>query len=267
MLRDAFFKGLRDQRRALLFWSLALAAYALLLAFLFPSIRESAVDMEGYIESMPEAVRNAFMGESTDFSQPMTFLDAELFSLMTPLLLLVFAIGLAAAQIAGEEEGGSLSLLLAYPVSRTRLVAQKLGVLFTGIAVVTAVHLGALTLGSLATDMELTAAQLIEAHVNLGLLVAAVATVAFAAGAATGRRALAVTAGAGLAAVAYLLNVLAPLIERLEPLRYASLFYYYGGAEPMRLGVRPAHAMALLGVTAVAVVVAFVTFKRRDVSV
>ena len=147
MLRDVFFKGLRDHRRALLFWSLAIAVYGLLLAFLFPSIRESGADMQSYIESMPEAVRNAFMGESTDFTQPMTFLDAELFSLMTPLLLLVFAIGLAAAQIAGEEEGGSLSLLLAYPVSRTRLLAQKLGVLFTGIAVVTAVHLGALTLG------------------------------------------------------------------------------------------------------------------------
>jgi len=267
MLRDAFFKGLRDQRRALLLWSLALAAYALLLAFLFPSIRESAVDMQSYIESMPEAVRNAFMGESTDFSQAETFLDAELFSLMTPLLLLVFAVGLAAAQIAGEEEAGSLSLLLAYPVSRTRLLAQKLGVLLTGIAAVTAVHLGALAVGAVAVDMGLSAVQLIEAHVNLGLLVAAVATVAFAAGAATGRRALAVTAGAGLAAVAYLLNVLAPLVERLEPLRYASLFYYYGGAEPMRLGVRPAYAAVLLGVTGAAAVVSFLTFRRRDVHV
>ena len=267
MLRDAFLKGLRDQRRALLFWSLAIAAYALLMAFLFPSIRESAVDMQSSIESMPEALRNAFMGESTDFSQPETFLDAELFSLMTPLLLLVFAIGLAAAQIAGEEEGGSLSLLLAYPVSRTRLLAQKLGVLLTGILVVTGVHLGALALGSAAVDMGLGAGELVGAHVSLGLLVASVAAVAFAVGAGTGRRALAITAGTALAAVAYLLNVLAPLIQRLEPLRYASLFYYYGGAEPMRLGLRPAHAAVLLGVTVVAVIVAFATFARRDVHV
>ena len=267
MLRDAFFKGLRDQRRALLFWSLALAAYALSMCFLFPSIRESAVDMQGYIESMPEAFRSAFMGESTDFSRADTFLNAELFSFMSPILLLVFAIGLAAAQVAGEEESGSLSLLLAYPVSRRKLLAQKLGVLLVGIAALTAVHLGALVVGELAVDMGLAAGQLVDGHVNLGLLVAAVAAVAFAAGAATGRRSVAITAGAGLAAVSYLMNVIAPLVERLEPLRYASLFYYYGGAEPLRVGLRPAYLAVLLGVTAAAALVAFVAFERRDVRV
>lgn len=84
MLRDAYLKGLRDHRRALLFWSFAIAVHALLMALLFPSIREGAADMQSYITSMPEAVRNAFMGESTDFTQPMTFLDAELFSLNDP---------------------------------------------------------------------------------------------------------------------------------------------------------------------------------------
>ncbi len=267
MLRDAFFKGLRDQRRALLFWALALGAYALLMCFFFPTVRESAADLKGYIESMPEGFRQAFMGDATDFSSPATFLNAELFSLMSPLLLLVFGIGLAAAQIAGEEENGSLSLLLAYPVSRRRLLAQKLGVLFTGIALLAGVHLGALAAGSVAVDMGLGAGQLIEANVSLGLLVASIATVAFAAGAATGRRGIAITAGAGLGAVSYLLNVLAPLTERFEPLRYVSVFYYYGGTEPLRVGLQAGYVAVLLGVTAAAALVAFVAFERRDVRV
>ena len=62
----------------------------------------------------------------------MTYLNGELFSFMTPLFVMIFAIGLAAAQIAGEEENGTLSLLLAYPVSRDRLLAQKYGVLVDG---------------------------------------------------------------------------------------------------------------------------------------
>ena len=102
---------------------------------------------------------------------------------------------------------------------------------------------------------------------SLGLLVAAVATVAFAAGAATGRRGIAITAGAGLGAVSYLLNVLAPLTERFELLRYVSVFYYYGGTEPLRVGLQAGYVAVLLGVTVAAALVAFVAFERRDVHV
>ena len=40
---------------------------------------------------------------------------------MVPLLLLIAAIGAGAGAIAGEEERGTLDLLLSLPVSRRRL--------------------------------------------------------------------------------------------------------------------------------------------------
>ena len=46
---------------------------------------------------------------------------------MVPLLLLVAAIGAGARAIAGEEERGTLDLLLSTPVSRRRLALEKLG--------------------------------------------------------------------------------------------------------------------------------------------
>ena len=41
MLRDAFFKGLRDQRRSLLIWVASVVGYVVMMCSLFPSIRES----------------------------------------------------------------------------------------------------------------------------------------------------------------------------------------------------------------------------------
>ena len=48
---------------------------------------------------------------------------------MVPLLLLIAAIGAGARATAGEEERGTLDLLLANPISRRRLVLEKLAAL------------------------------------------------------------------------------------------------------------------------------------------
>lgn len=267
MLRDAFLKGLRDQRRSLLIWTAAVAGYVVMMAALFPSIRESSADMQGYIESMPEAFRKAFMGESTDFSSAVTYLNGELFSFMTPLFVMIFAIGLAAAQIAGEEENGTLSLLLAYPVSRTRLLVQKYAVLVTGTVVLCAAHLAAMAVSDALIGLGLPAVDVVGAHVALALLGLSVASVGFAAGAATGRRGLSIAVGAAVGVAAYLINIVAQLVEGLSWLRRLSLFYYYGGAEPLRVGLRPAYLAVLLGVTLGAALVAWLSFERRDVHV
>ncbi len=267
MLRDAFFKGLRDQRRSLAIWIGSVVAYVVMMCALFPSIRESAPDMKHYIENMPEAFRKAFMGESTNMSNAVTYLNGELFSFMTPLFVMIFAIGLAAAQIAAEEENGTLSLLLAYPVSRTRLLAQKYGMLVTGALALCGAHLATMLVADVAIGLDLPAGDLVGAHVNLLLLALAIGTVAFATGAATGKRGLTISVGAAVGIVAYLLNIVAKLVESLSWLEKLSLFYYYGGTEPLRVGLRPAFAAVLLAVIAGAALVAWLSFERRDVHV
>jgi ABC-2 type transport system permease protein len=267
MLHDAFLKGLRDQRRSLLIWVASIFAYVLMMCFVFPSVRKSSGEMQDYIENLPEALRQAFMGESTDYGSAATYLNGELFSFMSPLFVMIFGIGLAAALIAGEEENGTLSLLLAYPVSRGRLLAQKYGVLVVGSVVLCAAHLAALMIGGAAVGMELDLGKTLGAHASLLLLSLSVATISFAVGAATGRRGAAIAAGAAVGIVAYLLRIVAAMVEGLGWLRRLSLFFYYGGVEPLRLGLRPGYAAVLLAVIVGAALVAWLTFERRDVHV
>jgi len=180
---------------------------------------------------------------------------------------MIFGIALAAAQIAGEEENGTLSLLLAYPVSRARLLLQKYAVLVTGTVVLCGAHLAAMLVADVTIGLDLPTGDLVGAHVMLLLLALAVASVAFAVGAATGKRGLTIGVGAALGIVAYLSNVVAQLVDSLHWLQKLSLFSYYGGAEPLRLGLRPAYAAVLLAVIVVAAVAAWLAFERRDVHV
>jgi ABC-2 type transport system permease protein len=268
MLRSTFLKGLRDLRRSFPWWAVGVAILPIWLCLMYPSVKESTADIQAYIDNLPEAFKNMFMGEGADYASPVGFMDSEIMSFMSPILFMVFAIGLAVRQIAGEEERGSLSLLLAYPVSRGRLLAEKLGVLVTGVVALTAVHLVAMFAGvALVDEMTLGAGTIVGGHVYLGLLTLAVGAIAFALGAATGRRGLSIGVATVVGAGSYLLNALAPLSDTLEPLQKASLFYYYGGAQPLATGLDAGYVAVLVATAVVAIVIAFVTFLRRDVRV
>lgn len=267
MLRNAFLKGLRDMRRSFPWWVVGVAVMPILVGLLYPSLEKASAEMQGYVEAMPEAFRQMFIGAGGDFASPVGFLDAELFSFMAPIVFIAFGVAVATAQIAGEEEKGTLNLLLAHPVTRTRLLAEKAGVLAVGLAALALAQFVAVFVAVQLGDMGLSAGQVAEAHVNLFLLTLAFAAIAFAAGAATGNRGFALGVGAIVALASYLLNALAPLNDSTAPLRKASLFYYYGGVQPLRQGFDPVYGAVLLAVAVVALAVGFLTFRRRDIHV
>lgn len=265
MLRSVFLKGMRDLRRPFLLWALGVAVMPVLLGLVYPSIKTVATEVQSYVEALPEAFAAMFLGAARDFTSPVGYIDAELFSFMAPVVFIAFGLTLAAHQIAGEEEEGTLGLLLAYPVSRARVLAEKALVVVVGVALLTVAQLVATAAVVRLADMDLAFRTMAEGHVVLFLLTLALTAIGFAAGAATGRRGAALGVGAAVALGSYLLNALAPLTESLKPLRKASVFYYYGGAQPLRLGFDASHAAVLLAVAAAALLVAFLTFLRRDI--
>jgi ABC-2 type transport system permease protein len=267
MLRNAFLKGLRDRRRSFPIWAVCLFLLPLWLCTFYPSISKSSSGIQQMINNLPDAFKNMFAGSNESFTSAIGFLDGKTMSLMSPLIVVIFAVGLAAAQIAGEEDEGTLSLLLAYPVTRTRLLAQKLAVVVVGTVLLTLVHFLGMVIGVAIEHMDLSVTSMAAGHLSMALFSLAIGCLAFAVGAATGKRGLAVGVATVVAAVSYLLNAVAPLAHWSEPLQKVSLFYYYGGAEPMYTGFRLLNIGVLAGVTLAAAGVAFAWFRRRDVRV
>ena len=115
---ELFRRGLTDHRRALAGWCVGVVLYVVLIAAIFPSIRDSP-ELSDLLDNYPEALKSLLgLTGAVDITRGAGFVDTELFSLMLPLLAIVLAIGSGARTIAGEEDAGRLELVLSYPVSR-----------------------------------------------------------------------------------------------------------------------------------------------------
>jgi len=267
MLRNVVFKSLRDARRGFVWWSLGLVGLVAMMVSVYPSVRDNK-GLNKLVADYPEALK-AFIafGGPLDYASAAGYLGAELFSFMVPLLLLIAAIAGGAAAVAGEEERGTLELLLANPISRPRLVLEKSAALALELVALGFVLWLALWVGALSVDMDISAGRLAAATLSAVLLALAYGGLAVLLGAATGRRAVAIgiTAAAGVAA--YLVNGLAPLVEAFEGPRKLSPFYHYAAGDPLRHGLDAGHAVVLIVIAATVTVIAAAAFARRDLSV
>ena len=264
MLGSVWGKTLRDYRRSLPWWALGLVGFVALYAAIYPTVQDLP-DVDELLDSYPEALR-AFVGagEGLDLASPEGYLQTEAFSFLVPLLFLIFGIGAGAGAIAGEEERGSLEVLLAQPVSRRRVVLEKFAAIAAAVVALGLVLWIGLWLGALAVDMEISAGRLLAAVVSAMLLALAFTALAVLVGALTGRRALAIGVAAVVALAAYVLDSIATLVEELEAVQPLSPFYLYRAAEPLRHGLDPGHALALLTVAVALAALAVLAFERRD---
>lgn len=265
MLANVWAKTVREQRRALLAWSAGLILVVGMYAGFYPSFRDSSTYTD-LINQMPKALRDLFTASAgSSLSSGAGYVHMEMLSFMAPALLLVYAIGAGAQAVAGEEERRSLDLLLATPVTRSRVVVDKCLAFMTGITVLAAATGVAIVAFGAATGMGLSTSNVVAAMVHLALLALVFGCVSLLAGAATGRVAYARGVATAAAVVAYLVNGFAPSVSWLAPIRKFSPFFQYVGHDPIRHGF----SLTAIGVavaTSVALVAAAVyLFRRRDI--
>jgi hypothetical protein len=163
-------RGLLDHRRALAGWCLGVIGYAALVSSIFPSIKGSA-DFEKLVEHYPDALKSLFgLTQGGGITSGAGFIDAELFSLILPLFVLVLAIGSGARVFAGEEEAGRLELVLSYPVRRRDALLAKAAAVAGEVALVCPVGFAALLVLSEAVGLDLDRSRLAAALAGVAAL-------------------------------------------------------------------------------------------------
>ena len=263
-LHTVFGRSLHAHARALTWWAVGMVSMLAMMLAIYPAIRDNP-EAQDYVESMPEALRELF--GTADITSGPGYLQGELFSIMVPLLMVIMAVLWGSDEVAGEEERGTLDLVLATPVSRGRVFTEQLASVLAGVVGLGALVFVTIAVGSLAVELDVGYGNLASVVTATTVLTMLYGTIAASLGAATGQRALARGVATALAVVAYLVSVLAPLAGVLEVIRPLSPWWHALGVGPLETGWHPVRLLGLLTVAVLAAIAGARALDRRDLAV
>ncbi|MDP2671462.1 MAG: ABC transporter permease subunit [bacterium] len=263
MLRNVFLKTLRDQFRPILFWSLGFIALILIYIALWPSIQESAAELQAYIEKLPEAFRSAFA--TGEYATPVGYINSELFSFMAPLFFMIFTVTFASGTLLNEEASGTMNILLSSPLPRWKLVLEKWSAMVIATLIIAFIAWEGFFIGLLFVEMDLNLANIVLALFSAALLALVFGTFSLFLASLTPSRGLAVGVTSVLVVASYLLNVLGPVVGQLKDFQRYSLFYFYNQNNIIQNGLNLTHAGILVFLTLIFLGLSIAAFSRRDV--
>jgi ABC-2 type transport system permease protein len=261
MFRNVYLKSLRDQRRSLLGWSIGVVGLVVLMSAIWPTFRDMP-DLQQFLENYPKQFGKLFNVDA--MLSGSGYLNAELFSIMLPALFVIFGIARGARMIAGEEEAGTLEVLLVTRVSPVRLLLQQAAALATAVGGLGVMLFLAVLASSAMFGLGVAVSQAAVAALSMVLLGLEHGYLALAVGAMTGRRSLAIAVTGVVALLGYVLYIAGQLVDRFHDWQPVSPFHQAIHAGPIGGGLTGSFAwMAVAALVFVAV--ATPVFNRRDV--
>ncbi len=262
MTSALLFKTWRDDRRAIIGWAAGVGAFTAIYVGFYSQFQGASALKQ---DALPEGMLD-FLGIQ-DMLSPAGYLQATVFSLIGPLLVLMCAVTLTVRTIPRPEEDGGLELLLTLPVSRTAFAVRRAAATGAAVTAVAAVPWLLLILFVPALGMDISLGNIAAACVGLVALAWCFTGIAFLVGAATGSRGHTLAITGAVAVATYMANALAQIVDGIDWLRYLSPFYHFIGTDPLHTGWHPGSLLLLTGTGIATATLGVWLFDRRDVGV
>lgn len=220
----------------------------------------SGGDVAESLQNFPPALQN-LIGDLASFKSVGGYISQQVFALRVPLLLIILSIAVLVGLSAGEEEKGLTETQLALPISRTKLLLQKMA---AGLTVIVIASLGSLLgvqLGLWATGQSYSLFDVVPHLVSVLLIAGCYGLIGFTVASVTGKRGLALGASSAFAFMGFLINSMASSVSYMATADKFTLFHYYN----TKGGYNWDNIMLLLAVAAILITVSVVAFNRRDI--
>ncbi len=260
-----FWRSLRDARWIVLGWGIVIGLFTLFVILLFPTITQ----FEGMAQMLESPIYRAFLGDAADaaaFLTPPGFYAIYVVA-FTPLYIAIYMVLLGIGATAGEEDRGTLDLLLTTPTPRWQLVTEKFLAIIVIVVLLLVINSAFAVLGiALTPEMTISFSQIAAstlAMVPISVLIAAIALFLatllrsrFLAGALTGV----------LIVGSYLVTTLSTVAtDALGTLKYLSFYTYHRSVTIMNEGIQWGDFLLLTAATIILFALAVFAFQRRDI--
>lgn len=253
---------LRQGKLSFFIWTASIGFLLAICVFLFPEMKgqmESVNDMFGSMGSFTEA----FGMDCLNFGTLIGFYAVECGNILG-LGGAFYASLCAVGMLSKEEKDKTAEFLLTHPVSRKRIVSEKLIAVFLLITALNIV-IYALAAGSIAAVGEaIPWKELSLLHLAYYLLQMELAGICF--GISAFLRKGSAGVGLGIAAMMYFLNLIANIADAAEFLKYITPFGYCEGADIVTNG-RLDGAMVAVGIVmgVGGVIIAYLKYTKKDI--
>lgn len=253
---------LKQGRTAFLIWTAAIGGLLAVCVFLFPEMKGEMEGVSDIFSSMGSFTA-AFGMDRLNFGTFTGFYAVECGNVLG-LGGAFFASLCGAGILSKEEKERTAEFLLAHPVSRRRIITEKLAAVLVQVTAMNLI-IYAVSVGAIAAVGEAVPWKEINLlHLAYYLLQLELAGICF--GISAFMRKGTVGTGLGIAAVMYFLNLIANIAESAEFLKYITPFGFCEGADIVANGsldgklVVIGMAVGLIGVTA-----AYVKYGGKDI--
>lgn len=253
---------IRSRRNAIIGWSIGLTLFGLMYTTIYPEMQEQMAGLGDL------SVYQAMGVEVATFEG---YLGSTVIGFV-PILLGVYAVMTATATLAGEEDNGTLEMLLTTRLPRWQIVTAKA----LALMVVTAVIVIIAALGNVLgfnlvvdqIDTAVTGGEVFAIVVSALPLIWALMMLSLFFGTLMPSRRMAMMAGFLVLIFSYFGENIGGMVESMEVLKPFSLFTYFDSSSAVFAdGIAIGDVTVLLIIAAIGFALALVSFQRRDVTV
>jgi ABC-2 type transport system permease protein len=264
-MRTIFNQALKGMRGQILGWGFAMFLLAMLSAARYGFVRDSREELQKILNGPMKQIA-AMFGDTSRLFTPEGFLSMQFFNLL-PLILGVYAVLTGSGLLASDEENGTLDLVLAHPISRTRLFLGRWFAFATSSAAIMVMSwLGLVVAKMLSPALDVSSAALLLPYLPLFAVLLLYGSLALLLATVTPSRRVAAMLSGMVVIFSFFLTSFGRVDSGVQAVAQFFPLEYYQSGEAI-LGLNFVSLIGLLVFAGVFAGFAWWQFERRDIRV
>ncbi|MFE0506187.1 ABC transporter permease subunit [Peribacillus butanolivorans] len=264
---NIFLKEMKYHRKSLIFWSIGVFLMVTSGMTKYEAYSSSGQSINDLIADIPKSLRAVLGFSDLDLTKVSGYYGMLFLYLL--LMATIHAVMLGASIIAKEERDKTSEFLFVKPVSRSKVITNKLLAAFTNIVIINlATFVSSIFLLGKYSDGEAVNGEIAILMAAMFFLQVLFMVIGSALAAVKKKSKTAASVAAGILLLTYLLSIVIDLNENLEGLRYLTPFKYFEAKNVMYGGgLDVIFVVISLMLILTLLVVTYVFYKKRDLNV